>query len=481
MPTNIDPTYGGAVNAQGLTSLQNIGNVVKAADVAKAANVGTKFMGIDPASIIFSSFVNWMLGRGRDGPAAVETTPEMATQQLYDYLQSSEGQLPEGATEGRDVQYQGLYDRASELGMTDLAGMAAQSPYVTSYATPIEAIQGGVKDATTAVGKVIDTGLQQLGAFMGMGDPSLVVLNPVNPTASVVYGTPQGSTTPTIIGSMPRSGAPVGVVTGIPALDDILAGVFNQRGQGGKSLEEIIRGVVLDKVGEESGVPVAGVAGAIEGGLGGDFDKVVDSVRNVVLQVDKKIEEEDRVDPFSIIKGPAASEQIGPVVPKVPVVPEAPVVPVVPKVPVVPEAPVVPVVPKVPVVPEVPKVPVVPEVPKVPVVPPGGGVLEDFPPDIVEEVQTILGETPGNKITTVAPNVPVPTVATPLYGQGIRGMRTEKAGVTPIEDVFDISDLSLANVLSLLAGEGDNTQRAPYYGGGTVDSSVDEILRLLRG
>ena len=313
MPTNIDPTYGGAVNAQGLTSLQNIGNVAKAADVARTASAGTKFMGVDPASIIFSSFVNWMLGRGNDGPAAVETTPEMATQQLYDYLQSSEGQLPEGATEGRDVQYQGLYDRASELGMTDLAGMAAQSPYVTSYASPIEAIQGGVKDATTAVGGVIDTGLQQLGALMGMGDPSLVVLNPVNPTASVVYGTPQGSATPTIIGNMPRSGAPVGVVTGIPALDDILAGVFNQRGQGGKSLEEIIRGVVLDKVGEESGVPVAGVAGAIEGGLGGDFDKVVDSVRNVVLQVDKKLEEEARVDPFSIIKGPAASEQIGPV------------------------------------------------------------------------------------------------------------------------------------------------------------------------
>jgi hypothetical protein len=62
-------------------------------------------------------------------------------------------------------------------------------------------------------------------------------------------------------------------------------------------------------------------------------------------------------------------------------------------------------------------------------------------------------------------------------------MKTEKAGVTPLEDVFDIGDMSLANVLRLLAGEDDNTQGTPYYGGGSVNknSSVDELIRLLRG
>jgi hypothetical protein len=77
---------------------------------------------------------------------------------------------------------------------------------------------GGAKDATKAVAGVIDSGLQILGNIFGMGDPSLVVLNPTNPNATVVYGTPTGNATPTIIGTMPKSGAPVGVITGIPAM-----------------------------------------------------------------------------------------------------------------------------------------------------------------------------------------------------------------------------------------------------------------------
>jgi hypothetical protein len=399
-----------------------------------------------------------------------EANPDATAQDVFNVMQAN-NIPPEAVISAMGLDPQSAMAQYNAFLQAPPAGtpVATNTTAPTDEETLLEAIQGGVKDATTAVGGVIDAGLQQLGALMGMGDPSLVVLNPVNPTASVVYGTPQGSTTPTIIGNMPRSGAPVGVVTGIPALDDILAGVFNQRGQGGKSLEEIIRGVVLDKVGEESGVPVAGVAGAIEGGLGGDFDKVVDSVRNVVLQVDKKIEEEDRVDPFSIIKGPAASEQIGPVQTKTTTTDTTGGV-------------------------TNDKI-TTGGVTNDKITTGGvtndkittGGVTNDkittggVTNDVVDEIKTILGETPDNKITTVAPNVPVPTVATPLYGQGIRGMRTEKAGVTPIEDVFDISDLSLANVLSLLAGEGDNTQRAPYYGGGTVDSSLDEIIRLLRG
>lgn len=62
-------------------------------------------------------------------------------------------------------------------------------------------------------------------------------------------------------------------------------------------------------------------------------------------------------------------------------------------------------------------------------------------------------------------------------------MKTEKAGIAPLEDTFDISDLSLAEILRLLTAADDNTQRSPYYGGGSVNSanSLDEIIRLLRG
>jgi hypothetical protein len=333
-------------------------------------------------------------------------------------------------------------------------------PPTTTPPTPTDGmfddILGGTKDAATAVSGVIDTGLKQLGELIGMGDPSLVVLNPVNPTASVVYGTPQGNATPTIIGTMPKSGAPVGVITGIPALDNILSGVFSQRGQGEMSIEEIIRGVVLKEIGKETGYPVAGVAGAIGGGLSGDLNKVIDGVGKVVLQLDEKVKAADS-DPIRIINNPDAyrGDPVGPVQ-------------------------------------------ITPDIPTGEDVLIGGGgdtkskenkVTPPPPPPPIpepplEEILTILGETPEpGKVTPTPLRTTVPSIPTPLYGQGIRSMKTEKAGVTPLEDVFDIGDMSLANVLRLLAGEDDNTQGTPYYGGGSVNknSSVDELIRLLRG
>ena len=388
---------------------------------------------------------------------------------------------------------------------------ATTTPPAASTTTPpasstndgiLDNILGGAKDAVTAVGGVIDIGLQQLGDLIGMGDPSLVVLNPTNPNATVVYGTPTGSTSPTIIGNMPKSGAPVGVITGIPALDDILYGVFNQRGQGGKSIPEIIYDIVLGKIGEITGFPVASVAGAIGGGLSGDLNKVVDNVGKVVLQIDKKVEAADN-DPFSIIKGPSPDGQMGPI-----------------------------------------KTVATGEDMRIgggegtkskedqnKVTPTsgvdtgddvriGGGAADAVdivtgandadiktgsltPADLGEDTTVKTGSlTPADlgEDTTVKTGAGdsviktgggggggggggVATPATPLYGQGIRSMKTEKAGVTPLEDVFDIGDMSLANVLRLLAGEDDNTQGTPYYGGGSVNrnSSVDELIRLLRG
>ena len=385
--------------------------------------------------------------------------PDATAQDIFDVMQAN------------DISPEAVI---SAMGFDPVSAMATYNTFLQAPAAPtaptqqadtgvLDTLLGGAKDAVTAVSGVIDAGLQQLGALIGMGDPSLVVLNPVNPTASVVYGTPTGNATPTIIGSMPNSGAPVGVITGIPALDNILAGVFSQRAsQGSRDIKEIIREAVLGTISSETGYPVAGVAGAVEGGLSGDLNKVVDSVSKVVLQIDKKLEDDVNVDPLSIIKGPAQVGKMGPTLEELKTTPVSISGPA-----------------------QVGEMG--PTLEELMTKTTTGGVTNDkittggVTNDVVDEIKTILGETPDNKITTVAPNVPVPTVATPLYGQGIRGMRTEKAGVTPIEDVFDISDLSLANVLSLLAGEGDNTQRAPYYGGGTVDSNVDEIIRLLRG
>jgi len=460
---NYDPTYGGAVNQSGLVSLQNIIPV----DRSPAPSGGFGF----PVGV---GTVPFQLPGDAGGPTA-EGEPTYATEDAVIAQIASANQIPiEEATQ----QYYNFIGQPTP---------ATPSPAPTPPPAPtseslFDGVLGGAQDAVTAVGGVIDTGLKQLGDLIGMGDPSLVVLNPVNPTASVVYGTPTGSATPTIIGNMPKSGAPIGVITGIPALDNILSGVFSQRGQGGASVEEIIRGIVLDQIGKETGYPVAGVAGAVGGGLSGDLNKVIDSVGKVVLQIDKKVEAADN-DPFSIIKGPSPDGQMEPIKTVATgedmriggggvtgskenqnkVTPTS-------------------------------GIPTGEDMligggegtkskeNKVTPTPPTPSTPTPEPP--LEEILTILGETPEPETVTSTPSTPgAPSTPTPLYGLGVRSMKTEKAGVTPLEDVFDIGDMSLANVLRLLAGEDDNTQGTPYYGGGSVNraNSVDELIRLLRG
>ena len=160
----IDPTYGGAVNSAGLVSLQNMAQ--SAAPSLGAAEAGGRLFGVDPASLIFSSFVNYVLGRRRKWPDAVETTPEMATEDLYRYLQETEGAVPEGGTEGRDMQWLGLLERASELGMDDLVSTLQRDPNIATHLAGaddplptgyVRDEQGNVRDAATgAYWMVID-------------------------------------------------------------------------------------------------------------------------------------------------------------------------------------------------------------------------------------------------------------------------------------------------------------------------------------
>jgi hypothetical protein len=370
-----------------------------------------------------------------------------------------------------------LQSLTANTAMARQFGDAAPDPYsqlttappVTPPVTPpaaqtdeslLDSILGGAKDATTAVAGVIDTGLKQLGDLIGMGDPSLVVLNPTNPSGTVVFGTPQGNTTPTIIGNMPKSGAPVGVITGIPALDNILSGVFNQRGQGGASVEEIIRGVVLDQIGKETGYPAAGVAGAIGGGLDGDLNKVIEGVNKVVLQIDKKIEEQDKVDPIAGVKGPSPDGQVGPQQPKV-----TPDTGTPPKVP-----------------PDSVDI-VLDDGPKNSgntVLSGGDLTLEDL--DEGDPVITMAPE-PDKVVSVGATSPATPGVPTPAPSQGMRMESTEKAGLAEINNTFDPSLTFVENLMRVLSGKDDTKSEASYYSGGKVApyAGVDEIIRLLRG
>jgi hypothetical protein len=380
-----------------------------------------------------------------------EANPNATAQDIFDVMQTN-NLSPESVINAMGLDPESAMAAYNTfLNPTPPVPATPTVPPVTPPATDtgmFDDLLGGARDATTAVAGVIDTGLKQLGELMGMGDPSLVVLNPVNPTASVVYGTPQGNTTPTIIGNMPKSGAPVGVITGIPALDDILAGVFNQRGQGGKSIDEIIRDVVLAKIGDESGYPVAGVVGATQGGLSGDLDEIINSVNKVVLQIDKKIEEQDKVDPIAGVTGPSPDGQMGPQQPKV-----------------------------------------TPDTSTPPKVPP-------------DSVTTVLADSPGvttgsltpadlgeGGLETISPTQTAPkadvlkTPTTPTAGQGVRMEATEKAGLAEIDNQFDLNASLVENLMRILSSESDSEQEVGYYGGGTVApyANVDEIIRLLRG
>jgi hypothetical protein len=145
-----------------------------------------------------------------------------------------------------------------------------------------------IKGVVREVGEVIDAGLITFGDIIGGFDPSLVVLNPTNPSATVVFGTPQGNATPTIIGNMPTSGAPIGVQTGNPIIDIILATVYADKNSN-RDIKDVIQDAVLDTVGGATGYPV----GAVVGAASGEIDDIVNSVYKVVLGLDEEIKKAD--------------------------------------------------------------------------------------------------------------------------------------------------------------------------------------------
>jgi hypothetical protein len=176
------------------------------------------------------------------------------------------------------------------------------APVTTPPATTPPADDAGVLDllrtGATRVGEVIDRGLMAVGDFF-RNAPQLVVLNPVNPSATVVFGTPSGTTTPTIIGSMPTSGAPIGVATGNPLIDAILSKVFSKRapGQSGPDWATVVKEAVLEEIGNQTGYDIGSVVGAAQGGLDADVQRVIDSATKVVLGVNEEVDKFDKNNP----------------------------------------------------------------------------------------------------------------------------------------------------------------------------------------
>jgi hypothetical protein len=495
MPDPIDVTnyagYNGAANAQGIASLQR---------GLTAADAGTKFMGFDPASIIFTTLAKWMMNRGgRDGPPAIEQTPEGLVDSLYNYLQSTEGQLQAGDTEGRDAQYQALLDQATKLGMTNITGEVAQNPYATGFAAnPVVAAQSAA-----------DTLLSQIKDFFPFYDQSQLVLNPVTGTGNIVFGTPPAGQPVIQAGQLPRSNTNVGVTTGIPVLDQAINSVLSKPG----GLDSgSIRDSVIDIISKQSGLDPATTATI----LGKDLETILATanadVANTAARVGINLmpEEKDDVvkdDPYSIVtdgqSGTADPTGPGPQLPtKVPsvdtgVIRSPQVYPEVDTIKTLEEL-------GLPTLPT--KVPSVDTgVIRGPQVYPEGDMRKtdpysiiktDFPPvgpSTVTLTPADLGEdTPVvvNPPIVVGPPPPLPpkiTVTpppvTPTSSQGMRMESTEKAGLADINSTFDLDSTFIENLMRALSGKDDTGSEVSYYSGGKVApyADIDEIIRLLRG
>ena len=500
MPTPFDATnyskYEGLMGPTGLTSLQR---------GLTAADAGTKLMGFDPASILFSLAVNAIMNRGdKDRPPAIEQTPEGEVESLYNLLQSTEGQLQAGDTEGRDAQYQALYDQAAKLGMTNITGEVAQNPYVTSFAAnPVVAAQSAA-----------DTLLSQIKDFFPFYDQAQLVLNPVTGTGNIVFGTPPTGQPVIQAGQLPRSNTNVGVTTGVPILDQAINSVLSKPG----GLDSgSIRDSVIDIIAKQSGLDPATTATI----LGKDLETILATanadVANTAARVGINLTPEKKDDVVKndvvddLVAGNAGTfnpKDVGPQNVKPdpysiittnfpPMDPFAGVINLPPQnvkpdsysiiktifPPVDPSAGVINLPP-----PQLPtKVPSVDtRKPQVVVEPPPKRppiITGTLTPTDLGEGTPVVANPPivvGPPKTTVTTPV---TPATPTSSQGMRMEATEKAGLADINSTFDLDSTFVENLMRALSGKDSTESGGSYYSGGKVApyAGVDEIIRLLRG
>jgi hypothetical protein len=222
-------------------------------------------------------------------------TPQEAVATMQQYGIQPEDIAPILGLTPEDARSQ--YTAALATAPTTAAPAAVTQPATTTppAATTPPADSNIVMDAVREVGKVFDAGLKAFGDLIGGFDLSAVILNPVNPQATVVFGPPSGSPV-TVIGNMPTSKAPIGVNTGIPALDAVIGAVFAGKNSN-RPLGEVIQEAVYEAVSDATGVDVQDIIKGTETGLEG----VVDQVEKVVTGLDTKTAEVEAVQRPAII------------------------------------------------------------------------------------------------------------------------------------------------------------------------------------
>jgi hypothetical protein len=343
-------------------------------------------------------------------------------------------------------------------------------------------IIGGIGNVIGSIGNVIGRGTNALFELINAPLPSLVVLNPTNQSGTIVIGKPTGSATPTIVGSMPTSGAPVGVYTGNPFIDGVLQKVFSRSspGQSDPNLREIIKVVILEEIGKATGTNAGAISAAIQGDVQGLIDattKVVLGVNQNVAELDERYKTQEDVNRAATVKNDTITGAVGndtitgavgnDTITGAEVKTEADKTKTVVNTGTVAKTP--PALEEV----KVAKTPAALEEVKV-----AKRVSPDGPP-----LRTSPAPDLGSSGSPGSPGSPATPIQQPQSTQDMYSVSTEQAGLADIGTPYDLNASLIDNIMRILAERDAGAEETELYGGGSVNryNATDELIKLLRG
>ena len=335
---------------------------------------------------------------------------------------------------------------------------------------PIQGAVTGAGNIIGGIGNVIGRGTNALFELINAPLPSLVVLNPTNQSGTIVIGKPTGSATPTIVGSMPTSGAPVGVYTGNPFIDGVLQKVFSRSspGQSDPNLREIIKVVILEEIGKATGTNAGAISAAAQGDVQGLIDAttaVVLGVNNNVVELDKRYKTQEDVNRAATVKNDTITGAVGnDTITGAEVKTEADKTKTVINKDTVAKTP--PALEEV----KVAKTPAALEEVKV-----AKRVSPDGPPLRTSPALDLGG--------SGSPGSPATPIQQPQSTQDMYSVGTEQAGLADIGTPYDLNASLIDNIMRILAERDAGAEETELYGGGSVNryNATDELIKLLRG
>jgi hypothetical protein len=356
---------------------------------------------------------------------------------------------------------------------------------------PIQGAVTGAGNIIGGIGNVIGRGTNALFELINAPLPSLVVLNPTNQSGTIVIGKPTGSATPTIVGSMPTSGAPVGVYTGNPFIDGVLQKVFSRSspGQSDPNLREIIKVVILEEIGKATGTNAGAISAAIQGDVQGLIDattKVVLGVNQNVAELDERYKTQEDVNRAATVKNDTITGAVGndtitgavgndtitgavgnDTITGAEVKTEADKTKTVINKDTVAKTP--PALEEV----KVAKTPAALEEVKV-----AKRVSPDGPP-----LRTSPAPDLGSSGSPGSPGSPATPIQQPQSTQDMYSVSTEQAGLADIGTPYDLNASLIDNIMRILAERDAGAEETELYGGGSVNryNATDELIKLLRG